>query len=49
MSALSSSITRRGLLASAAVAGAVSLLPAHLAKAADDNNAIRPFHFRRIG
>jgi pimeloyl-ACP methyl ester carboxylesterase len=45
MSALSSSITRRGLLASAAVAGAVSLLPAHLAKAADDNNAIRPFHF----
>lgn len=45
MSAQSSSITRRGLLASAAAASAVSLLPAQLARAADDAYAIRPFHF----
>ncbi|WP_028746597.1 epoxide hydrolase family protein [Rhizobium mesoamericanum] len=44
MTALAS-ITRRSLLASAAVAGAVSLLPASLVIAGDDN-AIRPFQFR---
>jgi hypothetical protein len=42
MSALSSLTTPRGLLASATVAG---LVRGPLAKAADDNNAIRPFHF----
>lgn len=43
MSATSSSSTRRELLAVSAAAGALSLLPAHLA-AAVDANAIRPFH-----
>jgi pimeloyl-ACP methyl ester carboxylesterase len=42
MSSLSSSTTRRGLLAIGAAAGALSLLPAHLAAAAEPN-AIRPF------
>ncbi|MEK1894508.1 MAG: epoxide hydrolase family protein [Rhizobium sp.] len=46
MSALSSSVTRRSLLASAAVAGAVSLLPVSFAAAGDDSNAIRPFQFK---
>ncbi|CAN7438937.1 epoxide hydrolase family protein [Rhizobium sp. LjRoot258] len=46
MSALSSSVTRRSLLASAAVAGAVRLLPASFAAAGDDSNAIRPFQFK---
>ncbi len=43
MSAISSSPTRRSLLAMSAAAGALNLLPAHLA-AAVDSNAIRPFH-----
>ena len=43
MSATSFSPTRRSLLAMAATAGAVSLLPEHLA-AATDGSAIRPFH-----
>ena len=42
MSAISLSPTRRSLLATSAAAGALSLLPAHLA-AAVDGNAIRPF------
>ena len=42
MSAISSSPTRRSLLATSAAAGALGLLPAHLA-AAVDGNAIRPF------
>ena len=42
MSVLSSSPTRRSLLATSAAAGALSLLPAHLA-AAVDSNAIRAF------
>ena len=42
MSAMSLSPTRRNLLAMSAAAGALSLLPAHLA-AAVDSNAIRPF------
>ncbi|CDM58954.1 MULTISPECIES: epoxide hydrolase family protein [Rhizobium] len=46
MSALSSSVTRRSLLASAAVAGAVSLLPGSFAAAGDDSNTIRPFEFK---
>ncbi|MDP9812050.1 pimeloyl-ACP methyl ester carboxylesterase [Rhizobium tibeticum] len=46
MSALSSSVTRRSLLASAAVAGAVSLLPGSFAAAGDDSNAVRPFEFK---
>lgn len=45
MSAPPSSITRRTLLASAAIAGAVALLPKSLAAAAGDANAIRPFQF----
>src|SRR5512142_2995369 len=43
MSATSFSPTRRSLLAMAATAGAVSLLPEYLA-AATDGNAVRPFH-----
>jgi len=43
MSAISLSPTRRSLLAMSAAAGALNLLPAHLA-AAVDSNAIRPFH-----
>ena len=43
MSATSFSPTRRSLLAMAATAGAVSLLPEHLA-AATDGSAVRPFH-----
>jgi pimeloyl-ACP methyl ester carboxylesterase len=43
MSALSKSHTRRDLLAAGAAAGALSLMPAHLA-AAVDGSAIRPFH-----
>src|SRR5262245_16878623 len=46
MSALLSPVTRRSLLASAAVAGAVSLLPASFVAAAGDDNAIRPFQFK---
>jgi len=46
MSALLSPVTRRSLLASAAVAGAVSLLPASFVAAAGDGNAIRPFQFK---
>ncbi|RDJ10471.1 epoxide hydrolase family protein [Rhizobium grahamii] len=46
MSALLSPLTRRSLLASAAVAGAVSLLPASFVAAAADGNAIRPFQFK---
>ncbi|MBB3541278.1 MULTISPECIES: epoxide hydrolase family protein [unclassified Rhizobium] len=46
MSALLSSVTRRSLLASAAVAGAVSLLPASFVAAAGNGNAIRPFQFK---
>jgi pimeloyl-ACP methyl ester carboxylesterase len=42
MSAISLSPTRRSLLAMSADAGALNLLPAHLA-AAVDGNAIRPF------
>ena len=43
MSVTLSSPTRRRLLATSAAAGALSLLPAHLA-AAVDSNAISPFH-----
>jgi pimeloyl-ACP methyl ester carboxylesterase len=43
MSASSTSHTRRDLLAAGAAAGALSLMPAHLA-AAVDGSAIRPFH-----
>jgi len=46
MSALLSSVTRRSLLASVAVAGAVSLLPASFVAAAGNGNAIRPFQFK---
>jgi pimeloyl-ACP methyl ester carboxylesterase len=42
MSPVSSSPWRRGVLASLAAAGALSLLPVHRAAAADDN-AVRPF------
>jgi hypothetical protein len=42
MSEISLLSTRRSLLAMSAAAGALSLLPAHLA-AAVDGNAIRPF------
>src|SRR5664279_3826535 len=42
MPALSTSHTRRDLLAVGAAAGALSLMPAHLA-AAVDGSAIRPF------
>jgi len=46
MTAPVSSITRRSLLGSAAVAGAVSLLPVSFAIAADDGKAIRPFRYK---
>jgi pimeloyl-ACP methyl ester carboxylesterase len=45
MSAESSSPTRRSVLAASAAAGALNLLPTHLA-AAGENDAIRPFSFR---
>jgi len=43
MSATSSSLNRRGFLASAAAVGAASLFPA-AARAATQDGAIRPFH-----
>ena len=43
MSATSSSLTRRGFLASSAAVGTASLFPA-AARAATQDGAIRPFH-----
>jgi pimeloyl-ACP methyl ester carboxylesterase len=45
MSAASTSLTRRDVLVASAAAGAASLLPAHLATAAE-NDAIRPFSIK---